>query len=633
MTEKLTSNPKIHFDGEIKPHENFENISREEKFHEFKEELRNEYGEEFVLTVIGFSKEKYQEITPFGVNYEKNIREFVKTYPYYSNELKQVYEKATGKPHKLIEKALAQNEYLSRIYPDNQIKKTDETIPEEKRVYYDPDGYPNLQIDPTFYKFVTEKQSAGITSKQEILLLFSKEFPEKSQGYKVSLPNSERWEIKGNKSERLAEIITEQGVEVVSKTIDCNGVPVETLVFNSEPTSEKMVRVYRGVVSADQTILRQLPYAARGAIEVSDPNPDSRNNFLISTISEVPDVADLVNEIAKNPSMEMLLKYAEIMRAYFKEHNLTTDLEYLENTLSKFAQGIIEGTSLEAMLSLEQVSGGMYTAQYLLAPYLSATPKFEEAWTYGRGGVIVYDIPESELKSLSSRSECMMNGIIDEKYIKMFVFNSSRVSNSSEVETAISAQLEGDVYSKEELDEVGDRVLSTRISKENEKLSENLNISVRLLLENYANKFPLAQINSQEFLGEIENIDLNDTTSALKSFNEIKDKISQRYIEFILNISEVLEISPNIIKRELERETNLEYVVSNFFRRFETKKDVLNDRLSDYLPELKIDFDLLVQTAIKNKSSINSEIYLIIKNYCEENQLEIPQALENSYGQ
>jgi hypothetical protein len=25
-----------------------------------------------------------------------------------------------------------------------------------------------------------------------------------------------------------------------------------------------MVRVYRGVVSADQTILRQIPYAARG---------------------------------------------------------------------------------------------------------------------------------------------------------------------------------------------------------------------------------------------------------------------------------------------------------------------------------------------------------------------------------
>lgn len=622
MTEKITSIvPKKEA---INPHESFES---------FLEDIRTEYGEEFVLTVIGISKDKYQEMTPFGVNYEKNIREFVRKYPSFSRKLKQDYEEGTGKAHRLIEKALAQNEYLDRAYEGKERKTTDLSLAEEKRVYYDPDGYPNLQVDPTFYKFYIEKVSSGIVKKSEILSQFSREFPEKANAYKIPLGNRERWDFKETKSERLSEIINEQGVETLASTIDCNGIKVETVVFNQPSSSERRVRVYRGVVSADQTILRQSPYGARGLIEYRDPSPESSHNYITSTIQEVPNIEEEINEMARNPSMEVILRYAEKMRKYFQENNMSKELEYLEATIIKFSEAVMEGTSLEAMLALEQVSGGMYTAQYLMAPFVSATPNLGEAWTYGRGGVIVYDIPESELKNLSTRSECMINGVVDEKYISMFIFNNPNISDAKQIENALQSSANTQLYAREEIDEVGSNIKKRREAQEEINNPENRKIAIRILIENYINKYPIANLNVEDFLSDLNNIDYSDTKAAQREFQNIEQKISQKYLEYIYEISTIFDISPNIIKKQTEYEdANLKNIVTNFFERFKNKEEFVNDILSETLPELKIDFKMVVEKSIKNKTNINIEIYSIIAEYCKSNQVSVPKRIEDIFG-
>lgn len=635
MTERLT--PKIHFEGDTKPKTSTKPTSEravdKESFREFKRELQTEYGEEFIFSVIGFSTEKYQETTPFGVNYEKNIRDFARKFPSFSKKLKDDYERAKGKPHRIIEKALAQNEYLEKTYKDTKKKSTDLTIPIERRVYYDPDGYPNLQIDPSFYQFVVEKQTAGVSSKQEILSLFAKEFPEKASGYKVALPNSEKWELKGSGSERLAEIITEQGIEAFSKTIDCNGAKLETIIFPTEPSKEKTVRIYRGVVTADQTILRQLPYAARGRIEFTEQNETNRQTYA-SKIQEVPGISDLVSEIAKNPSMESIGEYAQKMRQYFLEKNMSAELRHLDETLNKFALGILKGYSLENMLAIEQRSGGMYTAQYLLAPFVSATPNFEEAWNYGRGGVIVYDIPETELTGISSNSECMMNGVIDEKYIRMLVHHSSDVSivTVKDVEAQIQKNIAGEIYQKNELDEVGRRNAERRELREKENSPQNKKIAMEILLRTHAGKYPYAELNPDEFLSLLDQIDFNNPSVSIKEFNQIKAKVNEKYIAYMLQVSPIFEISTDVIKRELDREeADQDQIIKRFFERFDSKQNSMEERLSEHLPDLQIDFNSVVEEAIKYKSSINTEIYRRIKAHCDQKGINIPEYLKSYY--
>ena len=609
-----------------------ERASKESSFREFEKEMRTEYGEEFAFTVIGFSKEKYQETTPFGVNYEKNVREFVKKFPGFAIKLKDDYEKGIGKPHKVLEKALAQNSYLTQEYKDKPIIITDLDLPEARRVYYDPDGYPNLQLDPTFYSFIKDKQDEGIYSKQEVLSLFSSTYPEKTSGYKVLLTNRDKWEQKGTKSEILAEIINEQGIETFSKTLECNGVPVETIIFKKDPTAEKMVRVYRGVVSADQTILRQMPYAARGKIEIRDSNQEQSHNYRTSVIQEVEGVEEDVARIAKSPSMSSILTYADKMRVYFKENNMSAELAHLEKSLIKFSQGVMEGYSLENMLSIEQVSGGMYTAQYLMAPYISATPNIGEAWTYGRGGVIVYDVPEAEIKNLSTSSECMISGILDEKYLSMFVFQNSRISDTSQIENALNAELTNPVYSREEINLVGERIHETRLNAEKDREPENKKVAIRILTESSAKKYSLANIDFTEFIPELEQINYQEPEIISQKYLEISNKINQKYIDFMISNSYLFEISSQRFEANLRGEGgNISTLIDRFFDRFENSKERLNERLDSYLPELKVDFAVVVQEAMKNKTSLNEEIYKQITHYCKNNQREVPKELIDIY--
>jgi len=312
---------------------------------------------------------------------------------------------------------------------------------------------------------------------------------------------------------------------------------------------------------------------------------------------------------------------------------MSKELEYLEATLIKFSEAVLEGTSLEAMLALEQVSGGMYTAQYLMAPFVSATPNLGEAWTYGRGGVIVYDIPETELKNLSTRSECMISGIVDEKYISMFIFNNPNISDSKQIENALQSSANTQLYAREEIDEVGSNIKKRREAQEEKNNPENRKIAIRVLIENYINKYPIANLKVEEFLSDLNNIDYSDTKNVQREYQNIEQKISQKYLEYIYEISLIFDISPNIIKKQTEYEdANLKNIVTNFFERFKNKEEYVNDILGETLPELKIDFKMVVEKSIKNKTNINIEIYSIIREYCKSNQVSVPKRIEDIFG-
>lgn len=138
--------------------------------------------------------------------------------------------------------------------------------------------------------------------------------------------------------------------------------------------------------------------------------------------------------------------------------------------------------------------------------------------------------------------------------------------------------------------------------------------------------------NSNKFT-ILNNIDYSDTKNVQREYQNIEQKISQKYLEYIYEISLIFDISPNIIKKQTEYEdANLKNIVTNFFERFKNKEEYVNDSLGETLPELKIDFKMVVEKSIKNKTNINIEIYSIIREYCKSNQVSVPKRIEDIFG-
>lgn len=450
----------------------FESQDKENQLSKFKKELETEYGKEFVQNVFGVSEEGVLEITPFGVNYEVCIREFVRSNPTETQRISDAYSKShDGRPHVLIEKALAQIEYINSA--NLQDKKTNFELSPESRVYYDRDGYPNISLDPEFYELSLSLKSAGVSSSKEIFDQFSKSYPYKSSFYKIGLQNKERWKIEG-KNVQLSEHLNEIGIETMPIVLDCDGAEVSAVIFPKKPQGpEKLIRVYRGVTSATPDIVRQLPYAARGEIEFTQ-----EGNYQLSVIKEIPNIEEEVTEIANNPSMKSLLAY------YHKVYDLLPEesKEILDKKMKGYAKDVIDGFSLSHSLSMEQVSGGMYSAEFLTSPFVSATPKIDEAWRYGRAGVIVYEVPESMVSNLSSRYECMLHGTIPPEYISMFVHNRSNFSLKTDIlERSIDTSLGTRVYSNSELDSLGSKILERRLAQEDAIKEENLRLAKEFL--------------------------------------------------------------------------------------------------------------------------------------------------------
>jgi hypothetical protein len=330
--------------------------------------------------------------------------------------------------------------------------------------------------------------------------------------------------------------------------------------------------------------------------------------------------------------MSNLQKYADQMRIYFLKNNMSKELEYLDQKILTFSKEILNGTSLEALLSVEQTSGGMYTAEYLIAPYVSATPKIEEALSYGRGGVIVYDIPETELKSLSSNNECMVNGVIDSKYIKMFVYPPKTLS-APEVEEGINKNIEVNIYSLPELDSLGSKIKETREINENKNLSENLKIAATILVNQEVSKFDLISLDSKKYLAELENYNFTDYENSRNSLLIITEKINDEYFNYLSNYSSVYEIAQPLLQEITQQSGDLKSkTLESLFKRIQVKKELLQKRLAESLPEMQIDYSAIVNQAQKNGTTLNQEIYSKIKSYCDDKNISIPQILADNYN-
>jgi hypothetical protein len=121
-----------------------------------------------------------------------------------------------------------------------------------------------------------------------------------------------------------------------------------------------------------------------------------------------------VDNLAKNPTYENLLAYADKVR-----QNLSPDeVRRMDEDLSRIENGILEGYSTRKELIFKQIEHGGGWGESGITPYVSASFDPYEAAGYGNEGLIVIDVPLSELEDFrADGSEVNIKGALDKKYI------------------------------------------------------------------------------------------------------------------------------------------------------------------------------------------------------------------------
>ncbi len=209
---------------------------------------------------------------------------------------------------------------------------------------------------------------------------------------------------------KTAERFTELGYKSEAVKIPGSNAFPEAIIFEREDTGEKMVRVYRGINAVDDSVLSQSSYALR-----TDEG---------KTVRTADSLKDSVRALAEKPSYATLKAYVD-QAAPLLNHK---HREQLDTEFSEVKERIMNGTDARTALVFGNVAHqGGYHADRGITPYVSASYSPVEAAGYGQKGVMVIDIPLSELEDFSADTagEVNIKSDINPKYISAVLMHTS----------------------------------------------------------------------------------------------------------------------------------------------------------------------------------------------------------------
>jgi hypothetical protein len=178
----------------------------------------------------------------------------------------------------------------------------------------------------------------------------------------------------------------------------------KVFVFKKQPIDGTLIRVYRGLVKSDESILEQLPYALRKI----DTNSDKFDQ------KKFEELKIAVTNLAINLSYASFLKYVEAVRPLLQ----SDETVHLDQDLKKIEDRVILGNPISEIITQVQflhVRGSSHSA---VSPFVSATTDPHEAAKYGNL-VMVLDLPVSLVSQIAGprHGEVMLRGVIEQKYI------------------------------------------------------------------------------------------------------------------------------------------------------------------------------------------------------------------------
>lgn len=259
---------------------------------------------------------------------------------------------------------------------------------------------------------------------------------------------------------KLVEILQQAGIESNVIKIENGGEFPEVIILErQEIPTEKMVRIYRGINHTDSSILQQVPYAMRAESETGKP-------------TTVEDVRQEVEDLAQDPTYESLIAYVDKMQPNLsprEQDRMDTDLTNIED-------GILNGNSTRRQLIRKQAehAGGAW-AESGLTPYISASFSADEAAGYGEEGLLVMDIPLSQIEDFNPDStETNIKGALKPEYITAILARKRDTKNSRGEKT--TQQLHNALQKVNELRETPFNDDAASRSKRKEKLAADTEV-------------------------------------------------------------------------------------------------------------------------------------------------------------
>lgn len=329
----------------------------------------------------------------------------------------------------------------------------------------------------------------------------------------------------GTFTRNMAKSLAESGID--SRVLPVQGneflKDVIMLPHPERDTTEKLVRVYRGVGQTDADILNQTPYAMR----TLGDKPH--------TVATVEDVREEITALSHLPSYDNLLKYVQKMKPFLSEH----DQNHMSTSVTRAEEAILNAESLRSYLVYEQhahAGGGVDTD---ITPYISASFDSREAAGYAIEAVMVIDLPVSELEdNFGLNGETQIKDVLDPKYITAIIPRNRSLTREvseevlqGEINNAIqtvSANSDSPVLDENEtVNERAKAAVKTRISDESQ-LAVDLQ-AVRLKRsQELRSKYSKLGI---DFTGIEERATESGNNLYLQVKQEIYDHLARQYLE------------------------------------------------------------------------------------------------------
>lgn len=314
--------------------------------------------------------------------------------------------------------------------------------------------------------------------------------PEKTQQSWLSSEVQEQTQkTENHPTGKLSEVFGKAGIESRVVKIENGGEFSEAIIFDKKEASlEKMARLYRGISHLDASVLEQIPYAMRTENGTGKP-------------TTLESVRQEVDTLAKNPTYENLLKYTDKVR----QHLSPDEVRRFDEDLARIEDGILDGYSTRKELIFKQIEHGGGWGESGISPYISTSFDPYEAAGYGNEGLIIIDVPLSQIEDFRVDStEANIKGALDKKYI-----------------TAILPRKRERIKEKEELNQEIYQVLQ----KVYESVSVNLFSDEELRVERERKLNEETESDKEQWRKDVEAVRQKRVTKLTRQFPEVKSDL------------------------------------------------------------------------------------------------------------
>lgn len=404
-------------------------------------------------------------------------------------ELEKEWETKNGPMDRsLSEREIEKNKEMARLWGKEWDGRTTQLTEAASEYFFDHRGMGKNSVPGRADKILAERypEYAEKTKEEQ-----KQNSPEKTQ---QSWPSSEAQKptqkIENRPTGKLSEVFEKAGLESRVVKIENGGEFSEAIIFDKKEASpEKMARLYRGINHLDASVLEQIPYAMRTENGTGKP-------------TTLESVRQEVDTLAKNPTYENLLAYTDKVR----QHLSPDEARRFDEDFARIEDGILDGNSTRKELIFKQIEHGGGWGESGISPYISTSFDPYEAAGYGNEGLIIMDVPLSQIEDFrADATEANIKGALDKKYITAILprkreGTKEKEELNQEIYQALQKVYESapaNLYGDEELRVERERKLTVETESDKEQWNKDVEAVRQKRVAKLTRRFPEVKLDLQ----------------------------------------------------------------------------------------------------------------------------------------